>query len=335
MYKRQVVGDRHVRDQTLVVTVLRHEPGAGRQRVGHAARPRPAPRDLDHPGRGRPQSDDGLRHLGAPAAGSAGQADDLPRADVEAHVPVRVIGAGEVAHAQRGRPGGVERTGPFPPAGHLVVAGHGSDQVGSRQAGHRRGHDVPGVPEDRHQVADLVDLRQMVADEQERHPLRLQVADPVEQPGDSGAVEPGRRLVEDDETGAERQRPGDLHELPLLHRQVTGRGPRVDLHRPPGEQLGGAAVQRRPSDQAGPATVVPVEEEVLGHTQPGDDRRLLVDAGHPLAPGVPVGEPRRGPAAELHRVPRRAPAARSGSTPASICRPRCGRPAHGSPPWPP
>jgi hypothetical protein len=37
--------------------------------------------------------------------------------------------------------------------------------------------------------------------------------------------------------------------------------------------------------------VVPVEEQVLGDGQLGDDGGLLVDAGHPLPPRVPVGEP--------------------------------------------
>ena len=54
-------------------------------------------------------------------------------------------------------------------------------------------------------------------------PCALQVADPVEQPVDGGAVELGGRLVEDDEPGAEGQRAGDLDELPLLDGQLAGR----------------------------------------------------------------------------------------------------------------
>jgi hypothetical protein len=109
------------------------------------------------------------------------------------------------------------------------------------------------------------------------------------------------RLVEDDEPGAEGQRPGDLHELPLLHAQITGRALRIHVHRPRRQQLLCPPAHTLPADQPATAAVVPVQEEVLGHGQRGDDRRLLVDAGHPLTPGVAVGESWCGAAAEGHR----------------------------------
>jgi hypothetical protein len=142
------------------------------------------------------------------------------------------VGAGQVAYGQGRHAAGADGVRAFALPAHLRVPGHGGDQVGARQVGHRGGHDVLGVAQDGHDVADLVDLLQVVADEQERHALALQVPHPPEQPVDRGAVELGGGLVEDDEPRPERQGPGDLHELPLFHREFAGEGLRIHVHRP-------------------------------------------------------------------------------------------------------
>ncbi|MFG6201787.1 hypothetical protein, partial [Nonomuraea sp. JJY05] len=51
-----------------------------------------------------------------------------------------------------------------------------------------------------------------MTDEEEGDALLQEITDPVEQPADRCGVQLGRRLVEDDEASAERQRPGDLDE---------------------------------------------------------------------------------------------------------------------------
>jgi hypothetical protein len=89
----------------------------------------------------------------------------------------------------------------------------------------------------------------VVADVQERHALVLQRADAVEQPRDRTGVELRGRLVEDDEPRAERQRPRDLHELPVLDPEATGRQPGVDVDRPLGEQPRRLRPQPPPADQ--------------------------------------------------------------------------------------
>ena len=124
-------------------------------------------------------------------------------------------------------------------------------------------------------------------------PCALQVADAVEEPVDRGAVELGGRLVEDDEPGAEGQRPGDLDELPLL----DGRGRRpaccgVDVDRPGRQQLLCPAAQRRQLISRPRPRSCRLRKRFSATVSVGDDRRLLVDAGHPLPPGVAVGEPR-------------------------------------------
>ena len=194
----------------------RRRPSARAARCPAADR-RPA--TLDRPGGGGAQADDGLGDLGLAAAAATGQADDLAGAHLERD------GSGR----PRSRPGSstaaaIGRCLPAAAAGHRLdqrarVAGHRGDQLAARQLGDRRGEDVPGVAEDRDRVADLVDLLQVVADEQERDALRLQRRGCGRTAADGGAVELGGRLVEDDEPGAERQRPGDLDELPLLDGQ--------------------------------------------------------------------------------------------------------------------
>jgi hypothetical protein len=131
----------------------------------------------------------------------------------------------------------------------------------------------------------------MVADVQERHALRLKVADPAEQTLDGGAVELCGRFVQDDEPGAEGQRPGDLHELPALDVEVGRRAAGVDVDAPCPQQALRLGVEGGPPDEPAPPRL-PVEKEVLRDGQLGDDGGSLVDAGDLAPPRVAIGEPR-------------------------------------------
>src|SRR2546430_5446776 len=82
---------------------------------------------------------------------------------------------------------------------------------------------------------------------------------PLEQPLDAGPVELRGGLVEDDEPGAERQRPRDFQGLPLLDGQPAGLGLRIDVDLPGVQQLRRVLPQRPPGDDG----VLPVEVEVL------------------------------------------------------------------------
>ena len=99
-------------------------------------------------------------------------------------------------------------------------------------------------------VADLVDLVQVVADEQERDTLLLQAPDAAEEALDPGPVEPGGGLVEDDEAGSERESARDLDELALLDGQVAGEPVDVDVERPLVEQRVRLRAQLTPVDRA-------------------------------------------------------------------------------------
>ncbi len=246
-----VVGDRHAADQSLEVAVLRDESDSGGQRGGHVAGPQRPACDGDRAGAGTAQPDDRLGQLGLAAAARARQSDDLPGSDLESDIGVPA-GVGQASHREDRCAGRL--TGPAGPVdaqpgrASPVIAVTRSARVSSSTA---RGDDVPRVPVDRDGVADLVDLLQVVADEQESHALRLQPAHAVEQPADGGRVELGGRFVENDEPGAERQRPRDLHELPVLDAQLMGRPSRVDVDRPVGQQPRCLATQPRPADQPG------------------------------------------------------------------------------------
>ena len=124
----------------------------------------------------------------------------------------------------------------------------------------------------------------------------LQPADAPEQPADRGRVELRGGLVEDDEPRAEAQRPRDLHHLLLFDVQLTGRGGRVDGEVPLVEDRPRVRPHPPPVDE--PAPGLPVEVQVLGHRERRDHRGLLVHAGHPAPPRLPVGERWRGLARE-------------------------------------
>ncbi len=173
------------------------------------------------------------------------------------------------------------------------LPGHGLHQGPAREVGDRCGDDPAGVAQDRDGLADLVHLLEVVRDEQEGDAGVLQGPHPREQPLDLPVVELGGGFVEDDEAGAEAQRPGDLHHLAVLDLEIGGAGVGVDVYVPGGEEVRGLGAQPAPADEA-PSKRLPVDEEVLRDRQFGDDGGLLVDAGDFAAPRVPVGEGGRG-----------------------------------------
>ena len=173
-----------------------------------------------------------------------------------------------------------------------LLPGHRLDQPVLGQVGDRARNDVAGVAQHGHRLADLVDLLQVMRDEQEGHALRLQLAHAPEQALDLVAVELGGRFVEDDEAGAVGEGAGDLDQLARLDLEVAGA--RVFRHRdvPAVEELARLPAKRRPADQAALGRLA-VDEEVLGDGELGNDRRMLVDAGDLLPPGLAIGDRRR------------------------------------------
>ena len=161
------------------------------------------------------------------------------------------------------------------------------------------GHDL-AVAEDGDAAADLVDLLEVVGDIKKGHAARLQPVDALEQPRHLAPLELGRGLVQDHEARALQEGPGDLDDLALLDAQVLGVLGDVDLEAPLLEHLLGPPAERGPADPAAGAGRMGIEEEVLGDGEGGDHGRALVDAGHALAPGRPLGLAGRRLAREPH-----------------------------------
>ena len=147
-------------------------------------------------------------------------------------------------------------------------------------------------------VAQLEDLVEPVAHEQDRDAASAQASDDREQPLDLVRGERRGRLVEDQDARLDRQRLGDLDQLLVGHRQAADRRADVELDvelleqrlRPPGASRPSRAIPSRP--RRGVA-----DEHVLGDRQVREEARLLVDdrdperAGLGRARGSAVGSP--------------------------------------------
>ena len=138
-------------------------------------------------------------------------------------------------------------------------------------------HDVAPVAEDGRAVAQLEDLVEAVADEQDRDAAVAQPADDAEQPLDLVGGQRRGRLVEDQDARLDRQRLRDLDELLVGHRQAADRRADVELDVELLEQRLRLPARRAPVEQAEPAGRRVADEDVLGDRQVGEEPRLLVD----------------------------------------------------------
>jgi len=100
---------------------------------------------------------------------------------------------------------------------------HVFDQLGRGQIRRGRGDDVPAVAKYGRPVGQGEDLVQAMAHEQDRNAPLAQPADDREQAIDLVGRQRGRRLVEDQQAGLDRQRLGDLDQLLVGHRQAPHR----------------------------------------------------------------------------------------------------------------
>ena len=133
------------------------------------------------------------------------------------------------------------------------------------------------VADDRDAVGDLLDLVELVADDDRRDPLALEVQDQVEQMIGVLVVEGRGRLVEDEQLHALRERLRDLDELLLADADVLDLGGRVLFQADTREELLRLLVGLVPVDEAERALDLVVEEDVLGDRQVRAERQLLVD----------------------------------------------------------
>ena len=226
-----------------------------------------------------PEQDAGdLRPAGAD---EPGEPDDLAVSDVEGDV-AEDAGAGQALDLEEDL---ADRRLDLREERH-APADHVPDEVGRGEVRGRRRDDVPAVAEDRRAVAQLEDLVEPVADEQDRDATRPQVADDREQALDLVRRERRRRLVEDQDARLDRQRLGDLDELLVGHRQAADRRADVELDVELLEQGLRGPPRRAPVEDPEPAGRGVADEHVLGDGQVREEARLLVDDGDAEGAGV-------------------------------------------------
>ena len=236
--QRDVLGDRELEHEPAPLAVLRDVPDA---RVEHLARARVAQLtagDLIAPALGLHQAGDRVDQLRLAVAVDAGDADDLAGSDLERDA-AHLLDAALVAdveildgeqHVSRLRRRLLD-------AQEHLAADHraGERRLGRALAGHRL--DLLAAAQHGDPVGDLEHLVQLVADEDDRLPVRLQAADDLEELVRLLRRQHGGRLVEDEDVGAAVERLQDLDPLLLADGDVADERGRVDGEREPLGQL--------------------------------------------------------------------------------------------------
>ncbi len=226
--------------------------------------------------------------LGPPRADEAAEAHDLAGPDRQADA-ADARAAPEVLDAQH-----LLADAPvlrFGEERRQRAADHHADHVLDARLARRRHADDAAVLHHRHAVGDAEHFLEAVGDVDDADALGAESRDDAVQALGIGGREHRRRLVEDDDADLLRQGLGDLDHLLVGDREVADRTARVDGKAQAPEQFPGAAVQRRPGDDARQLA----QEDVLGDRQVGRQGGLLVDHRDAMRGGDPrvVGRDRR------------------------------------------
>ena len=164
---------------------------------------------------------------------------------------------------------------------HQLAAHHRADNRLFVEIRPPRGEDVFAVAQHGDAVGDAEDLGQAVRHVDHPHPACGQRTHQLQQAVDLGLAERGGGLIHHHHAGIESQRPGDLDQLLLGHRQIAHDGVGVQVDLEPADHLGAAPVHGQPVD-AQPAGGFAVDEDVLRHGQVRQQVEFLedhVDAG--------------------------------------------------------
>src|SRR3989475_19234 len=151
--------------------------------------------------------------------------------------------------------------------------------VGLDDAGRAFG-DLVAVVEDEHDLAQPHDDLHVVLDQQHGLALVAQTAHGVEQVVEEGAVDAGRRLVEQDQRGIAHEHPHELDELLLAIGQVTGvlAGQLLELHE--GQQLAASTL-------GGGPIAAGHDQEIFERRELGKHSGHLKGAAHALHRDLP------------------------------------------------
>jgi hypothetical protein len=174
---------------------------------------------------------------------------------------------------------GVRR--PLVDAQQDVAADHQPRQPLLRRTRTRDRVDGLAAPQHRDPVGDLEDLVQLVRDEDDRHPLRDELLEDLEELDRLLRCQHRRRLVEDEDVGVPVERLQDLDSLLLSDRDVLDLRVRVDVELEPLREVVHSSLGAvRVEQDALPRLVG--EDDVLGDGHHRDEHEVLVhhaDAG--------------------------------------------------------
>ena len=251
--EREVLGEREVEDEPASLPVLGDVPDARPRRSSPSGSAwlNSRPPTTIRPGLGVPEAREGVDQLGLPVVVDARDPDDLAGANLERE-PADLLDAAVVDRRAGRRPGAASRP--------VVGGGFSTRNTTSRptiswasaglgRALARHGVDLLAAAQDADPVGDLEHLVQLVRDEDDRHPLGLQVAEDLEQLERLLRRQDGRRLVEDEDVGLAVERLQDLDPLLLADGEVGDQRVRVDLELELRGELADAGA-RRPSSRA-------------------------------------------------------------------------------------
>ncbi len=227
-------------------------------------------------GRREPEQDAG--QLGPARADQAGQAEHLPFADLKADVVNARGPAAQPLHFEDHVP--FRNLDLGKDAGKLA-ADHHPDQGRAVDLAHGTRADQRAVAERRHAVGDLRKFLQPVRDVDDADAVLLQIPDDAEEAVDLLVGQRRRGLVHDQDLGVGPERPRDLDELLLGHREPSDLGLGVDRRADPIEEPPSPVAPLLPADQSPRPGRFQADRDVLGDGQVGKQRRLLVDRRDP------------------------------------------------------
>ena len=174
-----------------------------------------------------------LEQFGPTRANQARKAEDLSRPDAETGV-LGEARSGEMRHFESGfacRRGGTRRI-----EGKKIAPDHQARHVDRLEFARRPGRHPLAVAQHRHDVGDGFDLFEPMRNVENRHALRLELANELQELGRLNGRQRSGRLVEDGDPVRDRQGPGDLRELALRDGEPRDgfrhwRGDPEDTHR--------------------------------------------------------------------------------------------------------
>ncbi len=159
-----------------------------------------------------------------------------------------------------------------------ILAGHRFDERIFAQRTNSVRADQLAVAQYRHCVADVVHFLQVMRNEQHRDARIFERSQVREESCDCGGFQMRRRLVEDDESRAERERAHDFDELTRLNAEFRGACLDVQCDMPLVHEGARSLAHRIPGDAAAALQRIPVQKDIFRNGEVRNDHRVLVDA---------------------------------------------------------